>query len=98
MTLYVGCDQHKYIQAQILGTGVELLLLVLDIFDGLKTKCSMNVRVCNMKLLTWETGITCAHAICRNHGMEHFKIRFLNLVMQGVFVLILASVEVILYW
>jgi hypothetical protein len=64
---------------------VELLLLVLDIFDGLKTKCSMNVRVCNMKLLTWETGITCAHAICRNHGMEHFKIGFFNLVMQGVF-------------
>ncbi len=31
--------------AQILGVGVELLLLVLDIFDGLKTKCSMNVRV-----------------------------------------------------
>jgi len=45
-----------------------------------------------MKLLTWETGITRAHAVCRNHGVEHFKIRFFNLVMQGVFVLILASV------
>jgi hypothetical protein len=27
------------------GVGMELLLLVLDIFDGLKTKCSMIVRV-----------------------------------------------------
>lgn len=45
-----------------------------------------------MKLLTWETGIACAHEICRNHGMEHFKIRFFNLVMQGVFALILAFV------